>query len=258
MSYSNLGVETRGEATVITINRPDARNAINPEVMKEMIAALGEAEADESAAVVITGAGDKAFCAGGDLGGATPGGFIEQHLDRGLFSELMVKMRRHPKPVIASVNGLALGGGFGLALATDLIVASEGAEFGTPEINLGLWPYVITAFIKHSLPSKVALEMMMRGKRISAAEGERWGFVNQVVPADKLEAATDEVVSDLAAKSPIVLRLGKNSFYAAQDLATEDALRYLESQLTIGLQVEDVAEGVQAFFQKRKPEWKGR
>jgi enoyl-CoA hydratase/carnithine racemase len=259
MDYETLLVSQRGPATVITINRSDARNALNPEVIREMLSAVSQADADDSSRVVIlTGAGEKAFCAGGDLGGGAQGGFIEQHLDRGLFSELTLKLRSLTKPVIASVNGHALGGGFGLALACDVIVASESAEFGTPEINLGLWPYIITAFIKQSLPPKVALEMMMRGKRISARDGERWGFVNEVVAPGELHKATDALAEDIASKSPIVLRLGKASFYAAQDLATKDALAYLESQLTIGLQAEDVAEGIQAFFQKRKPEWKGR
>lgn len=261
MSFENLLVERRGAALVATINREEARNAINPAVMRELLEALRQAaEDDEVRAIVITGAGDRSFCSGGDLGsgGGMQGGPISQHFDRTLISELFLKLRTCGKPVIARVNGHALGGGFGLALACDLIVASESAEFGTPEINIGLWPYVITAVIQRNVPSKIALEMMMLGKRMSSAEAHRLGMVNRVVAAEKLDDEVDSLVEELASKSPVITRLGKDSFYTAQDMEFEKALRYLENQLSIGLQAEDVAEGISAFFQKRKPQWKGR
>lgn len=260
MTYETLAVQPRPPASWLTINRPDARNAINPQVMRELIDALGAAEGDDSTRVVVlTGEGDRAFCAGGDLAGGTmQQGAMAQHFDRALLAQLFRKMRELGKPVVARVNGHALGGGFGLALACDLIVASEDAEFGTPEINIGLWPYVITAVIQRNVPTKVAMEMMMMGKRMGARDAAGWGLVNWVVPSAELDGAVDEVVGELASKSPLILRLGKESYYGAEDMDFEDALRYLENVLTVGLQSEDVAEGISAFFAKRKPEWKGR
>lgn len=261
MDFETILVGRREPAMWITINRAEARNAINPQVMAEMIAALDGARSDSSVrALVLTGAGDKAFCAGGDLGGGggMQSGPVHQHFDRGLFSELIRRMRGLPQPVVARVNGHALGGGFGLALACDLIVAADHSEFGTPEINVGLWPYIITSVIHRNLPVKVALEMMMLGKRMGAEDAARWGFVNRVVPGGELDKATDELTSQIASKSPLILRLGKESFYAAEDMSFDSALRYLENQLTIGLSAEDAVEGITAFIQKRPPEWKGR
>jgi enoyl-CoA hydratase/carnithine racemase len=261
MTFESLVVEERGAALVATINREKARNALNGQVMRELFEAIRiGAENVEVRAIVITGAGDRSFCAGRDLGdpGDNQGGAISQHFDRSVISKLFLAMRSCAKPLIARVNGHALGGGFGLALACDLIVATDEAEFGTPEINIGLWPYVITSVISRNVPQKVALEMMMLGKRMSAAEAQNWGFVNRVVPSEKLDEEVDALVEDLSSKSPAILRLGKESFYNAQDLGFEKALKYLESQLSIGLQAEDVLEGVSAFFQKRKPDWKGR
>ncbi|MEX2458329.1 MAG: enoyl-CoA hydratase-related protein, partial [Actinomycetota bacterium] len=163
-----------------------------------------------------------------------------------------------PVPVIARVNGRCLAGGFGLALGCDLIVAAEDAEFGTPEIDIGLWPYMITAVIQRNVPRKVALELMLTGRRMGAAEAERWGIVNRVAPRAELDAAVEDLTATLAAKSPLILRLGKGSFYRAQDMTMEQALAYLHAMLTVNLEAEDVIEGITAFLQKRDPEWKGR
>jgi len=160
--------------------------------------------------------------------------------------------------VIARVNGIALAGGFGLMLGCDLVVAADDVEVGTPEINLGLWPYMISAVVARNVPRKIAMEMMLTGRRWSAAEAERWGMVNRTVPRAQLDTAVDELVEELATKSPLILRLGKESFRRAQDMSFDDALAYLGSMLTLNLETEDVAEGVSAFFAKRKPEWKGR
>ena len=260
MTSVTLVEEERGVAW-ITINRPDARNALNPQVMRELTKAVNNArDNDTIRSIVITGAGEKAFSAGGDLGGGggMQAGAIAQHFDRTQLSHLFLAMRDSGKPVIARLNGHALGGGFGLALACDLIVAADHAELGTPEINIGLWPYIITAVIQRNLPQKVALEMMMLGKRIPADEARRWGIVNRVAPAGELDNAVNELLGELADKSPVILRLGKDSFYRAQDLDFASALSYLESQLTIGLTAEDALEGIQAFIQKRPPDWKGR
>ena len=259
MGFQNIRVEREGASLRVTIDREASRNAINPEVMRELIEALQLVKDDEDAkCVVLTGAGEKAFCAGGDLGAGMSSGAVAQHLDRALLSELFKNMRSLGKPVIARVNGHALGGGFGLALACDLVVSAEHAEFGTPEVNIGLWPYIITTVIQRNLPEKVALELMMLGKRIVAAEAKSWGFVNEVVPAAELDEAVARWVEAVASKSPLILRLGKDSYYRASDMNFDEALAYLESQLSIGLLAEDAMEGIQAFVQKRPPQWKGR
>lgn len=251
--------ERSGDRSTITINRPDRRNAISPEVVRGISEALDLADRDpEVKVVVLTGAGDKAFCAGGDLGGMTADSKVGQHFMRAEVGDLFEQMRSASKPIVARVNGHALAGGFGLMLACDLVVAADSAQMGTPEITLGLWPFMITAVIQRDLPRKVALDLMLTGKRIDAAQGERWGFVNRVVPADELDTATDELVETLASKSPLIAHLGKRSFYSAEDRSFEDALEYLAGMLTVCLESEDTIEGVTAFLQKRDPVWKGR
>jgi enoyl-CoA hydratase len=259
-SNEQVRYEVRDASAWVTINRPDQRNALNPAVIEGLLEALGRAAVDDSArSVVLTGAGDRAFCAGADLGGMQPtGGRVQEHLRRGRIGDLLTGLPRHPKPVVARVNGHALAGGFGLMLACDLVVAADDVEFGTPEINLGLWPFMISAVIRRNVPRKIALEMMLTGRRVPATEGERWGMVNRVVPRQELDGAVAELLEVLHGKSPLVLRLGKESFHASEDMPFEEALAYLNSMLTVDLESEEVAEGVAAFLQKRAPEWKGR
>ena len=253
--------ELRGPAAWVVIDREERRNALNPEVTSGLLDALAAAGSDDQARVVVlTGAGGKAFCAGGDLGGGftADASAAEQQSLRGQLGDVFLAMQALPKPVIARVNGHALGGGYGLMLAADIVVAVDDAQIGTPEIDVGLWPHIITAVIQRNVPRKVAVEMMLTGRRIDGAEAARWGIVNRAVARSELDRAVDEYVETLAAKSPAILALGKQSFYRAQDMAFPDALAYLNSMLTLNLQAEDVAEGVGAFLQKRKPEWKGR
>lgn len=259
MSSDVVTSERRGPALHITIDRPDRRNAINPEVVRGIATALRSAESDESVQVVVlTGAGEKAFCAGGDLGGMTADSRVGQHLERTEVGELFKLMRSSRLPIVARVNGHALAGGFGLMLACDLVVAAEHAAMGTPEIDLGLWPFMITAVIQRDLPRKVALDLMLTGKRITAAEGERWGFVNRVVPAPDLDVAVDVLVAQLSSKSSLIAALGKCSFYRAEDMPFDPSIDYLAGMLTVALQSEDTVEGVTAFLEKRPPEWKNR
>lgn len=251
--------ERDGSVAFVTINRPDRRNAMDPGVVRGLSSAFREAERDDGVrAIVLTGAGDRAFCAGGDLGGMTSESKVDQHFLRAEVGDLFELMRRSPLPIVARVGGHALAGGFGLMLACDIVIATEEAEMGTPEIGLGLWPFMITAVIQRDLPRKLALELMLTGRRIPAAEGARWGFVNRVVPAGGLDAAVAEVTGAIVAASPLIAGLGKRSFYAAEDMAFSDALSYLAGMLTVCLESEDTVEGVTAWLQKRAPEWRGR
>lgn len=251
--------DRRGGVVTITIDRADRRNALSPEVVRELLGAFERAEADrEASVVVLTGAGERAFCAGADLGTMAGDGAVAQHFVRSELAELFSAMRRSRLVIVARVNGHALAGGFGLMLACDLVVATSDAEMGTPEINLGLWPFMITAVIQRDLPRKVALELMLTGRRMPADEAARWGFVNRVVERAELDGAVAELADDLAAKSPLVAALGKRSFYRAEDMDFSEGLDYLAGMLTVCLQSEDAAEGISAFFQKRPPEWKGR
>lgn len=248
-----------GRVGRITINRPERRNALNPSVVHGIGDALERAErTDDISLVVLTGSGDKAFCAGGDLGGMAAEGSVAQHFERAEVGELFQQMRRSRMPIVAAVNGHALAGGFGLMLACDLVIAAAEAEMGMPEINLGLWPFMVTAMVRRDLPRKLALDLMLTGRRIGAAQAQQWGFVNRVTPRAELDHAVAETVDQLLSKSPLILALGKRSFYRAEDLPFDDSLEYLSSMLTLCLQSEDTVEGVTAFLQKRPPEWKGR
>jgi enoyl-CoA hydratase/carnithine racemase len=253
--------EVAGGVARVTINRPEARNALSPAVMEGLLAAFQRAAADpEVRAVVLTGAGDKSFCAGGDLGG--PGfaqkGPIERHHDRRTFADLFRAMNRLGKPLVARVRGHCLAGGFGLALGCDLVVASDDATFGTPEVKRGLMPMMIMATIFRNVGRKKGMELLLTGDRLGAAEAERFGLINHAVPADQLDAKVEELVGKLLALSPAVLRLGRDAFYAMQDMEFERALDYLQAMLTVNLASEDAVEGVRAFLEKRDPVWKGR
>lgn len=248
-----------GVAT-LTINRPERRNALSWSVIAELRRRLAEIKADPAARVVVlTGAGDRAFCAGADLGGMAAGaGHLDLHDARGELAGAFRDLWELGKPTIARVRGYALAGGMGLALACDLVVAADDAQFGTPEIDVGLWPFMITVPLVRSMPPKKALELMMTGRRVGAEEADRIGFVTRVVAVDQLDQATDELARSLAAKPPGVLRLGRDSFYAVWDAAAEDALRLLHPLLTVTTGTEDAAEGIAAFAEKRPPRWTGR
>ena len=244
----------------VTINRPERRNAISWGVTTGLREALARAKADPAVRVlVLTGAGDKAFCAGADLTGMAEGaGFVDLHQGRGELARLFLEMWDLGKPTIARVRGYALAGGFGLALACDLVVAADDAQFGTPEVDVGLWPYMITVPLVRSMPPKRVLELMLTGRRVSAQEAERIGFVTRVVPVDELDAAVDELAATLAAKSPAVMKLGRDAFYLVWDLPAREALGYLHTQLTLTTLTEDSREGIAAFAEKRPPRWTGR
>jgi enoyl-CoA hydratase/carnithine racemase len=246
----------------VTINRPERRNALTWAAVRRLRAVVAEAEANAGVRVLtLTGAGDEAFCSGADLAEMAPTAgpsLLDLHDARGELGRLFLDLWRMGKPTIARVQGYALAAGFGLALACDFVVASVDAEFGTPEIDRGLWPHMVTVPLVRSMPPKKALELMLTGRRVGAEEAERIGFVNVVAPAAKLDEAVDELAAALAAKSPTAVRLGRTSFYAAWDRSAEDALAYLHSMLTLTTLTEDAREGIAAFGERRRPDWKGR
>jgi len=248
----------------ITINRPERRNAMSWEVMRGLRRSLARAGEDGGVRVaVLAGAGDDAFCAGADLGkmaGADDPdeGLLQVHAARGVLAEVFGALWRLGKPTVARVQGFAMAGGFGLALACDLVVASERARFGAPEINVGLWPYMITVPLVRSMPPKQALELMLTGRVVDADEAQRLGFVTRVVPHDDLDAAVSDLAATLAAKSPAVMKLGRDAFYAVWDMAAPQALAHLHAMLSLTAQTEDAAEGITAFLEKRAPHWQGR
>ncbi|HVF06692.1 MAG TPA: enoyl-CoA hydratase-related protein [Frankiaceae bacterium] len=255
-----LRSEVANGVLTLTIDRPERRNALSGEVLTGLLNGIREtARRDDVRVVVLAGAGEKAFSAGADLG--TFGDDVTQvelHEGRGLLRELILAIRACPRPVVARVQGLALAGGFGLMLACDLVVASDDAAFGTPEVDVGLWPFMIGALVARHVSAKRAMDLMLTGRRIDAATAYDWGLVSRVVPAVELDAAVAALTSDLAGKSPLVLRLGKQAFYGTEDVALAPALEHLQAQLSLLTQSKDAVEGITAFFQKRPPEWTGR
>src|SRR6187551_1334702 len=248
-----------GVATV-TLNRPDQRNALNGPLLSQLVEAIKSARDDEAVrAVVLTGSGDKVFCAGADLGGfAADAALIEKHFASDLFLEFFRLMPRLGKPSLCAANGHVLAGGLGLALSCDLLIAKQGARFGTPEINVGAFPYMIMSIIYRNVPRKKVNEMMLLGERLPAEQAVEYGLANKVVPAAEFDAAVTEWATKLASKSPVLMRLGHDAMYRQQDMALDDALEFLRSQLSLTFTTEDIQEGVKAFFEKREPEWKGR
>jgi enoyl-CoA hydratase len=257
--YQTIALDdSNGPIARITLNRPEKRNPIGPATCCELIHALRRVREDPTLKVaVLTGAG-KAFSAGGDLSMMSGGAGAGSPIPPASLVELFTTMHDLGKPILAMVNGHALAGGLGLMVACDLVVASQEATFGTTEIKVGLWPMMITAEICRNIGRKRALELMLTGKRLSAEEAERLGLVNKVVPADALEEETMALAGEIAAQSPATMALGLRAFYDVQDMGYEEALRHLEGELGKVIALEDAAEGLSAFFQKRKPVWKGR
>ena len=254
-----LRYEVESPRATITIDDPGRRNPLSNSVIAELAERIDEAAADDAVRViVVTGAGDQAFSAGGDLSGGFVDHPLADHTQRGALAHLLRSMRTCGKPVVARVNGHALAGGLGLAAACDIVIAVDGATFGAPEIKVGLWPMMITAVLQRVMPPRAALELMMTGRRIPAVEAMRLGIVSRVVGADDLDDSVDLIVDELAAMSPAVLRLGRNAFYAASDMDFDAALELLHGGLTAVASTEDAAEGVAAFLEKRRPEWRGR
>ena len=249
--------EYRKEVVWLTINRPERLNALNIPLLDELIIALEKVEADKKArTVVITGAGTKAFCAGADIDSFySESTGISEHTFREKLLRLFELLMQLSKPTIARVNGYALGGGFGLAMGCDLVVCASSARFGTPEINIGLFPMMIMPVLYRNIGRKRLLEMMYTGEKISGEEAERLGMVNHAVSVDQLDQKILEITDKLAQKSGMTLKLGRQAFHQMADMALPEALDYLKDMLSANLHTTDAAEGLKAFLEKRKPHW---
>jgi enoyl-CoA hydratase len=248
-----------GVAT-ITLNDPDTRNALSPELLGALVAALERARDDDGVrCIVLASSHEKTFSSGANLGGfAGDSSLVEKHFGSERFVGLFRLIGELGKPTVCAARGHVLAGALGIALACDLIVASEEATFGTPEINVGTFPFMIMALIYRNVPRKKANELLLLGERWSAQEALAVGIVNKVVPAQDFDAAVAEWAGKLAGKSPVIMRLGKEAMRRQLDMGLDDALDYLRAQLTLALSTEDVVEGVTAFFEKREPQWRGR
>ncbi len=260
MAYKTLRYDVADAIATIALDQPDTRNALSDELLGELIAAFEAARDDADVrCVVLTSTHEKVFSGGANLAGfAAEVPLVQKHFGTERFPRLFRLIGELGKPTICAANGHVLAGALGIALACDLIIAREGARFGTPEINVGAFPFMIMALIYRNVPRKKCTELLLLGEQISAEEAERIGIVNRVVPASEFDRAVQEWASKLASKSPVIMKLGKDAIFSQQDMALIDALDYLRSQLTIALSTEDIEEGVRAFFEKREPRWKGR
>ncbi len=248
-----------GVATV-ALNSPQTRNALSTQLLEELEVKLRAARDDKAVrCVVLTSTHERVFCAGGDLREfAAPEPLIAKHVGIGRLPAIFTLIGQLGKPTLCAANGHVLAGGLGLALACDLVLAKEGARFGTPEIDVGVFPFMVMALLYRNVPRKRATELLLLGEQVDAHEAVRIGLVNRVLPADGFDAAVADWAARLAAKSPLLMALGKQAIARQQDMALEDALDYLHGQLSITFRSEDMREGIQAFFDKRSPRWSGR
>jgi enoyl-CoA hydratase len=261
MSYDTLryDVAESGVAT-IALDQPETRNALSDALLSELIAALEAARDDQAVrCVVLTSTHEKVFSSGGNLAGfAAEVPLVHKHFASDRFPGAFRLLGELGKPSICAANGHVLAGALGLALACDLIIAREDARFGTPEISVGVFPFMIMALIYRNVGRKKTNELLLLGEQISAHEAERIGLINRVAPPDEFEQVVRDWAEKLARRSPVMMRLGKDAMYHQQDMAFADALDYLRSQLTIAFSTDDLQEGVKAFFEKREPVWQGR
>jgi len=256
LTFKNILYEATDGVARISINRPPL-NILNVETLLELTTALERSRNDASAiVVVITGVGDRAFSAGVD---------IKDHLPEKVgstlpvFNKVFYTLEGLDKPTAAVVNGLALGGGCELAAACDIVIASEKAQFGQPEIKVGAIPPVAVALLPKLVGRKKAFELVLTGDVITAAEAKQIGLVNRVVPQEKLEEATRELVAKLKETSPIVLKLTRMALRQSLDLDFKDGLeKVTDIYLNLLMRTEDSVEGLKAFLEKRKPQWKGK
>jgi enoyl-CoA hydratase/carnithine racemase len=257
MSEFELLYEARDKVAWVTINREVRRNALSQEMIDLFFEYLDSAESDPDVRVIcITAAGDKVFCSGADLAASTGGG--DPLAGAKKYAGLLKRMASFSKPLVARVNGHCIAGGMGLMLSCDVVYAKDGAEFGTPEVNVGLFPMMIGALLFKNARRKKALEMIYTAKRLSAGEAEEMGLITKACAPQELDSTVNRTLSAIAAKAPLAVTMGRKALAAAQEMSLNDALDYLCDQLRNVAATEDAREGMTAFIQKREPIWKGR
>lgn len=256
MSEDHLLYRVAEKVAYFTINRQQQRNALSRDAVSLFLKYLAEAEKDENVSVIlITGAGEKAFCAGADLTSAAAEDAAE---GIGNYARLLKRLAGYPKPVIARINGLCMAGGMGIMLACDIVIARDDAQFGTPEVNVGLFPMMIGALIYRNVLRKRAMEMVLLGEKINAAQAQEMGLLTRAVAPQSLDGEVDGVLKRLTQKSPIGIKIGKQAFYAMADMPFEDAVDFLCEKFRQVAATDDAREGITAFFEKRKPVFKGK
>jgi crotonobetainyl-CoA hydratase len=255
----SIEVVRNGEILEVTINRPKA-NAIDAATSREMSAVFESFMKDSQLRVaILTGAGTKFFSAGWDLTAASEGEAFESDYGVGGFGGIC-ELKYRPKPVIVAVNGMAVGGGFEIALAADLIVAAEHAEFFLPEANLGLIADNATIRLPKIVPPNIAREMLISGRRMSATEAQSWGIVNQVTSAENLMTAARELATKICAAAPLSVAAVLELVRDLEDVSTDDAMPILRSNETYraAINSQDAKEGADAYAEKRSPKWQGK
>ena len=260
MAFTTLRYDVAEGVATIALDQPDTRNALSTELLGELRDALLAARDDAAVRVVVlTSTHERVFSSGANLAGfgsdETP---VQKYQGIDLLPSIFRLLGELGKPSLCAANGHVLAGALGLALACDLIIAREGVRFGTPEINVGVFPFMIMALIYRNVGRKKTNELLLLGEQISAEEAERIGIVNRVLSAEEFDAGVADWAAKLAAKSPVMMRLGKDAMWRQLDMGIVDALDYLRAQLGLAFTTEDIVEGVSAFFEKRDPEWRGR
>jgi len=258
MSYQNLLCSTEGTIGIVTLNRPERRNALSVDLMGELISCLDKLSTGTSVRAIILAASGKAFCAGHDLSemvGRTVGDY--RHLFD-VCTELMMKIQAIPQPVIAQVQGTATAAGCQLVATCDLAIASDQAAFGTPGVKIGLFCTTPMVALSRAVGRKRAMEMLLTGKLVDAATAADWGLVNRVVPAAELESATRELACKIAEASSLTVALGKQAYYAQIDLDQPKAYAYAKEVMTLNSLAHDAQEGISAFLEKRVACWSGK
>src|SRR6476659_8246097 len=260
MAYEKIRYEVSDGVGTITLDDPDTRNSLSPQLLMELLDALHASRDDADVrCVVLASSHEKVFSSGANLGAfGADAPLIERYAGSQRFVEIFKSLGELGKPSIVAANGHVLAGSLGIALACDLIIAKDGAGFGTPEINVGLFPFMIMALIYRNVGRKKTTEMLLLGERLTAEEAREIGIVNKVVPAEEFDAAVADWAAKLAAKSPLLMRMGKDAMQRQLDMPLADAIEYLHAQLTLSFATNDIQEGVKAFFEKREPVWTGR